>query len=100
MGRPVNASNKNKQYLINRLKDMFGDDFDPIINAATNAIEMQKMADEGGDEEFNRRKECGAAWDRIAQYVTPKLKAVEVTGPEGRDLLPQGIIVNVVDPKD
>lgn len=62
--------------------EMFGDDFDPIIKAAQNAVRMEQIAaaNEGVEEEFGYRKECVNAWDKIAQYVTPKLKAVEVSG--------------------
>lgn len=83
---------------MNRLQEMYGDDFDPILRAAENAVRMQAIADENKDipndattelalsirgEEFNQRKECVNAWDKIAQYVTPKLKAVEITGEDG-----------------
>ena len=74
------SPNKNKQFLLNRLKDMYGEDFDPIINACDNAIKMSELANKGGDDEFTMRKECVSAWDKIAQYVTPKLKAVEMSG--------------------
>ena len=66
---------------------MYGKDFDPIIKAAENAVRMQDMADaskdDDSDEEFNQRKECVSAWDKIAKYVTPQLKAIEVTGEDG-----------------
>ena len=74
------SPNKNKAFLLDRLKKMYGDDFDPIINACENAIRMSEMANDGGEEEFNMRKECVNAWDKIAHYVTPKLKAVDITG--------------------
>lgn len=78
------SPNKNKDFLVARLKDMYGDDFDPIIKACDNAIRMQSIADESksivSDDEFNQRKECVNAWDKVAQYTTPKLKAVEVSG--------------------
>lgn len=86
------SPNRNKDFLLKRLQDMYGDDFDPIINACDNAIRMQDIATmavaKEGEEvtaelmvgEFSMRKECVVAWDKIAQYVTPKLKAVEVDG--------------------
>lgn len=78
------SPNKNKDFLVARLKDMYGDDFDPIIKACDNAIRMQSIADESesvsSEDEFNQRKECVTAWDKVAQYTTPKLKAVEVSG--------------------
>lgn len=97
MPRPKNSEDKNRKFLLNRLKDMYGDDFDPIMKAAENAVEMQNMATielttdqleemssqdmiRVTDSVFARRKECVAAWDRIAQYITPKLKAIEHSG--------------------
>ena len=84
MASRAGISNKNKAFLLNRLKDMFGDDFDPIVKSAINATRMQQLADgmqeDPEADEFTARKECSVAWDRIAQYVEPKLKAVEVSG--------------------
>jgi len=80
VGLRTGSPNKNKTFLLDRLKAMYGDDFDPIINACENAIRMSDMAKAGGEEEFMMRKECVNAWDKIAHYVTPKLKAVEVSG--------------------
>ena len=84
MGRPAGGSNRNKQFLQNRLKKMFGEDFDPIIKAAESAVEMQKMVDGDLQDEsplviFNAHKECAATWEKVGQYIQPKLKAVEVT---------------------
>lgn len=91
---------------------MYGDDFDPIIKAAENAVRMQRIADDSkkavsddsikmedriaiGANEFNQRKECVTAWEKIGQYVAPKLKAVEVTGEGGSAL--EIAIVNYAD---
>lgn len=89
--------NKNKAFLMKRLKEQLGDDFDPVINAAKNAARMQKIADEAermaadnefeqrkdtvsiaADNEFKLRKDTVSAWEKVAQYVEPKLKAIEV----------------------
>lgn len=80
MARTVGTPNRNTQFLTNKLRDMYGDDFDPIIKAAENAVRMQDLADSGDDDEFNMRKDCVAAWEKIGQYCSPKLKAVEVSG--------------------
>ena len=84
MPRYKNIPNKNKKFLINRLKDMYGEDFDPIIKASTHALKMEEIAssDEMAQEEPEKRlkahKDCLDGWDKIAQYIEPKLKAVEV----------------------
>lgn len=100
MARPKGAESKNTKFLAGRLKDMYGDDFDPIMKAAENAVRMQELATpeftqeqlEGMDgetllkvtrAEFERRKECVTAWDKIGQYINPKLKAVEMSGELG-----------------
>ena len=97
MARPANSSDKNRKFLLNRLQDMYGKDFDPIMMAAKNAKEMNDLAQieltedqmaemEGKDllnftdAIFARKKECVAAFDKIAQYVQPKLKAIEISG--------------------
>ncbi len=102
MARPANSSDKNRKFLLNRLQDMYGKDFDPIMMAAKNAKEMndlaqieltkEQMEDMDGvellsftDTVFARKKECVAAFDKIAQYVQPKLKAIEVDMTLGGD---------------
>ena len=77
MGRPIGAANKNKQYLLNRLKDMYGDDFDPVMKMASQAVKLDSLADD--DPSVGNQKESIAAWGRIAEFVTPKLKATELT---------------------
>jgi hypothetical protein len=77
MGRPIGAANKNKQYLLNRLKDMYGEDFDPVMKMAAQAVKLDNLADD--DPSVGNQKESIAAWGRIAEFVTPKLKATELT---------------------
>ena len=122
---------RNKKFLHSRLKDMYGDDFEPIIKACENAVRMQELATETqhlepieiivnedmtADEknqvildaaeiavkrkivEFEQRKECVSAWDKVGQYVSPKLKAVEV-GTDPDNPLPMSIPVTFIDPK-
>ena len=96
-GRPKGSQSKNKDFLMKRLQDMYGKDFDPIMMAAKNAHEMnnlaqleltkEQMEEMDGvdllnftDAVFARKKECVNAFDKIAQYVQPKLKAVEISG--------------------
>lgn len=101
-GRPKGSLSRNKAFLLKRLQEQYGKDFHPIMRMAENAAKMQKIADnmvetieavEEGEktditpQEYiamlaNRGKTLtGAidAWDKIAQYTEPKLKAMEVT---------------------
>ena len=77
--------NKNKQFLLNRLQDMFGEDFDPVLRMAQTAVKMSEIAEMSKD--IEDYKDCVTAWDKIAKYTTPALKAVEVDLTSGgRDL--------------
>ncbi len=77
MSRPKGAVGKNKQYLLNRLKDMYGDDFDPVMKMAAQAVKLDNLADD--EPSVTNQKESIAAWGKIAEFVTPKLKATELT---------------------
>lgn len=77
------SPNKNKQFLLKRLQDMYGNEFHPIMNMAKNAYEFQELVDtKDGEPEFRGRDliEANKLWEGIAQYVEPKLKAVEISG--------------------
>lgn len=70
------SPNRNKAFLLNRLQDMYGDDFHPIMRMAENAVvlhEQAKSSMEPGDLRLSID-----AWDKIAQYTEPKLKATEI----------------------
>lgn len=76
-GRP----NKNKQFLLNRLQDMYGENFDPILRASERAIELENHIQDVEDKDrLAALKSCIDAWLKIGEYVQPKLKAVEHTG--------------------
>ena len=81
MSRTIGATGRNKKFLLNRLQDMYGDDFHPIMSAAKNAYEMNKIAEKTGDIQDHER--ASKAWDRIAEYTEPRLKAVEHSGHDG-----------------
>jgi citrate synthase len=70
------SPNKNKAFLLNRLQDMYGEDFHPIMQAAANAKMLHDKA--RSTEDPNDLKASIDAWDKIAQYTEPKLKATEI----------------------
>lgn len=70
------SPNRNKSFLMNRLQDMYGDDFHPIMNMAANAKLLHEKANATQDP--NDLKASIDAWDKIAQYTEPKLKASEI----------------------
>ena len=92
MARRPGALSKNKVYLMNRLQEMYGDDFHPIMQMAKNAHYLQKEIDDRrlllADAEKDAEHEPDTfavktvidAWDKVAQYVQPKLKAIEISG--------------------
>jgi len=91
------SPNKNKTFLMNRLQDMYGDDFHPILKMAENAVAMQAIIPKMDEDDLVAQaialEKANTAWDKVAQYTEPKLKAVEVTGQDGKDLIPDTITV-------
>jgi len=97
---PTKVTNyKNKIFLLNRLKDMYGDDFDPIVKMAQNCVTLQRIADEHSKGKITIDAETKviidasssaitaiAGWDKVAQYIQPKLKAIELSGDSEQPL--------------
>ena len=75
MARPKGALGKNKAFLLNRLKAMYGKDFDPVMKMAQQAVTLDELAQ--NDPSVTNQKESIVAWGKIAEFVTPKLKAIE-----------------------
>ena len=96
MARPTGSKNKNTQFLLNRLQEMYGADFNPILKMAENATRLQKQVDKQLDESLIYETEKGGKdstirlandeWAKIAPYVSPKLKSVEMELGEGVDI--------------
>ena len=76
MARPLGSQGKNKAFLMDRLKAIYGEDFHPIMRMAENAVTLHDQA--RGTMDTSDLKLSIDAWDRIAQYTEPKLKASEV----------------------
>ena len=93
MASRAGSPNKNKAFLLNRLKDMFGNDFDPIIRMAEQAAELHCVASERRD--IASLKASIDAWDKVAVYVEPKLKATNYDQELGE---PVPFIINIVEP--
>ena len=93
-GRP----NKNKKFLESRLKEMYGEQFDPIIRAADMALLLQAEAQSTEENKVQAIKASVDAWLKIGEFVQPKLKAVEISGTDG-DSLP-AISVTIVRGED
>lgn len=103
MGRPAGSSNMNKRGLAARLKEQYGAEFDVIMMMAKNCQTLHELA--MSDKEVLKRidgveNETRAtnsatlainALDKLAQYVEPKLKAIEVTGENGGPILTESL---------
>ena len=76
MASRLGSTNKNKRFLLNRLQDIYGDDFHPILRMAENASLLHKVAVESGC--VGDLKQSVDAWDKIARYTEPKLKTVDI----------------------
>ena len=70
------SPNKPKRLLITRLEKAYGKQFHPIMRLAENAVRLEEIAKQSND--VTALRASVDAWDRIAQYTEPKLKAVEV----------------------
>ena len=79
MPRPKGSTSKNKQFLLNRLQDMYGEDFHPIMKMAGNAVKLQEVADEA-EAKPSDLVTASKAWGDIAEYTEPKLKSIEHKG--------------------
>jgi len=81
MARPKGALGKNKTFLLNRLQAMYGKSFDPVMKMAEQAVTLDQLALE--DPSVTNQKESIQAWGKIAEFVTPKLKATEISTGDG-----------------
>jgi hypothetical protein len=69
----------NEKFLLNRLKGMYGENFDPIMKMAENAKKLQEIA-EREEASSNDFIDANKEWERIAQFTSPKLKSMEIKG--------------------
>jgi hypothetical protein len=94
MASRAGSPNKNKAFLLKTLQKMYGDDFNPVIKMAENAVILQAMAD--ADSDPQTRKSALEGWDKVANYVEPKLKAVDHTSSDGSMALSR---IELITPK-
>jgi hypothetical protein len=78
-GRPKGSTSKNTKFLLNKLQEMYGSDFDPVMRMAEMATLLQARAMDAEADDSKVIKDAIDGWDKIAKYVTPALKAQEVT---------------------
>ena len=90
----LGSPNKNKRFLLNKLQDMYGDDFHPILRMAENATILHGIAAE--TKCVSSLKASIDAWDKVARYTEPKLKAVDIGLDSDNSSAPTRIILTAV----
>ena len=94
MSKVAGTRNKPKQYLIRRLNEYYGEDFEPVVKMAEQAVFLHAVAknkqetyfDDDDPATIEATKDALAAWNCVAKYVTPQLKAIEHAIPDGVDV--------------
>ena len=85
MGRPVGSKNQPKralqQAIEDRLKRVYGKDFDVLMELADQCVKIRDTADSTGT--IADRRESVQALNTLARYITPQLKATEITTGDG-----------------
>lgn len=86
--------NRNKQFLLNRLKAMYGEDFNPILKMVQQAQRLHELSEVNQD--AASIKASLEAWDRVASYVEPKLKPIDIDSQVSNSVTP--IQIEIVNP--
>ena len=89
----LGSKNKPKQYLLRLLQQQWPD-YQPVVEIARAAHELTTKAMESESPELWR--DAGTMHDKVAQYVTPKLKAIELTGEDGGPIKTESKLLEVV----
>lgn len=83
MTRPVGVPNKNKRGLKAQLKRQYGEEFDVVMMMAENCATLHGIAQENKESGVEiaslTATNANNALEKLAQYVEPKLKSVEVS---------------------
>lgn len=66
---------KRGEQLLSDLQSMYGAEFDPVLRMAELAIHAHNQSVSSGD--MDDLAKAISNWDRVAQYIQPRLKAVE-----------------------
>ena len=99
-GRPAGSLDRNKAFLIKRLQEMYGEDFDPVMQMAGHAYAIKQLLAEKGDVTSDEHVQAINAWDKIAQYTNAKLKSMEVDVTSGGEPISNEYHIHPVTTKD
>ena len=77
----LGCPNRNKKFLHARLKEMYGEHFNPILRAAEADNQLHELAQETGTAaDLSRSVD---AWVRVGEFVEPRLKATTIEADGG-----------------
>ena len=93
-GRKKGTPNRPSQFLMHRLQEAYGKDFDPVVRCAEAAVELHAVAME--TRTVADLTAAVGAWDRVAQYCTPKLKSIDVQTDNKAVRQIRDVTINVV----
>ena len=97
-GRPKGTPNKPTAALEKSLQRRFGDSFNVMHMMAEQALALHEEASKPGGDRTAKRVASVNAWAKVAPYVYPALKAVEVdVTSQGEAIAPTEIILRVAD---
>ena len=81
-GRPPGSTNKPYRRVLDEyLQRKYKGEFNPVINAIESALKIQEIAETTG--EIADYKASVDAFDKVAKFIQPTLKAVEMSGDTG-----------------
>jgi hypothetical protein len=82
MARTKGSMGRSRERLLKALQSEWGEDFDPVMQMARNAMRMQEYIEQViGDTEdpVSLYTEAVDTWGKVARFTNPQPKAVEVT---------------------
>ena len=79
-GRKAGTPNRDRRELYDMLRDKFGDDFDPVVEAAQLSVDLKRNME---PDAIDRRLKALAL---VAKYTRPTLRSVEHRGASSENL--------------
>ena len=81
-GRPKGSGNKPlKRLLADRIEAKYGD-FNPVLSMLDDALKLKALSD-APEAEAKDHTTSIEAMDKVARYITPTLKATEISTGDG-----------------
>lgn len=98
-GRPAAGTPKGRASALDAsLRRRFGEDFDVMHMMAEQAYEIHKEANKPGGDRIAKRMASVDAWNKVAPYLLPKLRSVDVDmTSKGEAIAPTEIVLKVAD---